>query len=293
MGFFKSLFGGNKQADTEEKKVEDKAKNFDMFKFDGVKALRMGQQVYAIKCFRAALEINDDLEVRDYLAQAYIRNGELLPAYEQLQKLAEAQPDNQAIFMQLANVAYMMEDYVAMSQACEKALLIDGNNARVHYLYAKACIGQGDLVNAVALLTKAIVLDPNYADAYLVRGQTLLKLGDLGGAREDMQLLLAALPAQEDVLMLKARIEHAEGKADEAIATYGKVIEVNPFSTEAFTERGQVKYEKGDMMGAKEDLQKVLELNPDKAANISGDYSAEGIEHKVKQAYSNINPFGL
>ena len=47
------------------------------------------------------------------------------------------------------------------------------------------------------------------------------------------------------------------------------------------------------MFGAKEDMQKVLELDPDKVANISGDFSAEGIEHKVKQAYSNINPFGL
>ena len=47
------------------------------------------------------------------------------------------------------------------------------------------------------------------------------------------------------------------------------------------------------MAGAKEDMQKVLEIDPDKAADITGEYSAEGVEHKVKQAYSNINPFGL
>ena len=47
------------------------------------------------------------------------------------------------------------------------------------------------------------------------------------------------------------------------------------------------------MNGAKEDMQKVLEIDPDKVAAITGEYSAEGIEHKVKQAYSNINPFGI
>ena len=287
------MFGGGKQGNAEEKKVTDEARNFDMYKFDGVKAARMGRNDYAVKCFKAALDIKEDLEVRDYLATALVRNGELLPAYEQLQKLAEAQPDNQAIFLQMANVAYMMEDYVAMSQACEKALLIDNTNARVHYLYAKACVGQDDVINAIAMLTKAIVLQPDFADAYLLRGQTLLRMGDRNGAREDMEHLLAEYPELEDVLMLKARIEHAERKDDEAIATYGKVIEVNPFAIEAFKERGQVKYEKGDMFGAKEDMQKVLELDPDKVANISGDFSAEGIEHKVKQAYSNINPFGL
>lgn len=292
MGFLSSLFGGKKEA-SEEKRLEDEAKSFDRLKYDGVKAVRTGQYVIAIKCLKAALEINDDLETRDYLAQALVRNGELLPAYEQLQKLAEAQPDNQAIFEQMANVAYMMEDYVAMSHACEKAILIDNTNPRVHYLYAKACIGQEDMINAIAMLTKAIALKPDFADAYLLRGQTLLGMGDRKGAREDMEHLLADYPEQEDVLMLKARIERAEGKADEAIDSYTKVTDVNPFAIEAFKERGQVKYDKGDMAGAKEDLQKVLEIDPDRAADISGEYSAEGIEHKVRKAYSNINPLGL
>jgi len=40
-------------------------------------------------------------------------------------------------------------------------------------------------------------------------------------------------------------------------------------------------------------MRQVLELNPQETADVSGDYSAEGIEHKVKQAYSNLNPFGI
>ena len=219
MGLFKALFGG-KQADTEEeKKKNDEARDFDMYKFDGVKASKMGQFEYAVKCFKAALNIKDDLEVRDYLAHALIHNNELLPAYEQLQKLHEAQPENVEILVQMANVTYMMEDYVAMGHACEKALLIDNGDARVHYLYAKACLGQNDLINAIAMLTKAIVLRADYAEAYLLRGQTLLRMGDKAGAREDMEHLIAEYPEQEDVLMLKGRIEHAEGHMDEAIAT--------------------------------------------------------------------------
>lgn len=292
MGLFKALFGG-KQADTEEKKKNDEARDFDMYKFDGVKASKMGQFEYAVKCFMAALNIKDDLEVRDYLAHALIHNNELLPAYEQLQKLHEAQPENVEILVLMANVTYMMEDYVAMGHACEKALLIDNGDARVHYLYAKACLGQNDLINAIAMLTKAIVLRADYAEAYLLRGQTLLRMGDKAGAREDMEHLIAEYPEQEDVLMLKGRIEHAEGHMDEAIATFTKVIEVNPFSTDAFKERGQVKYDRGDMEGAKADMLKVMEIDPEQASNVTGEYSAEGIEHKVRQAYSNINPLGL
>ena len=54
-----------------------------------------------------------------------------------------------------------------------------------------------------------------------------------------------------------------------------------------------MKFELGDTIGAKEDVEKLLELMPDALSNVSGDYSADGVEHKVKQAYSNLNPFGI
>lgn len=292
MNFFKALFGGSEET-PEQKQQADEARKFDMFKYDGVKAAKMGQHDFAVKCYREALKIREDLEVRDYLAQALVRTGELSEAYEQLEKLAEAEPENQAIFIQMAQVAHMMENYTAMAQACERALLIDNQNAQVHYLYAQACAGQDDMINTIAMLTKAITLKDDMADAYLLRGQTLLKMGDISGADEDCTHLMADYSSNEDVLMLKARIERAKGDADAAIEAYGKVLDANPFCIDAFKERGAVKYGKGDMAGAQEDAQRALELEPKDMEAVSGDYSAEGIEHKVKQAYSNINPLGL
>jgi tetratricopeptide (TPR) repeat protein len=293
MNFFKALFGG-KIEDTEKTKKEEELKNFDLIKYDGVKALKTGQNEYAIKCFKKAIEIkNTDLEVRDYLARAYVAANEPLKAFEQLQKLAEAQPDNQKIFVQMAHVAFMMEDYGAMADSCEKALLIDKDNAEVSYLYAKACIGQGDDVNAVAMLTKAILLKDDYGDAYLLRGETLLRMGDYEGSDADAKYLLEKQSDNESVLILKARIEHKLGNNDEAINYYDKVVDVNPFSIDAFRERGAIKLEVGDKDGAAEDMQQVLELDPKQTADINGEFSAEGVEEKTKQAYNKINPFGL
>lgn len=292
MNFFKALFGGSEET-PEQKQQADEARKFDMFKFDGVKASKIGKHDYAVKCFKEALKIHEDLEVRDYLAQALIHTGELNEAYEQLEKLAEAEPDNDAIFIQMAQVAYMMENYTAMAQACERALLANKDNAQAHYLYAQACIGQDDVINAIAMLTKAITLKEDMADAYLLRGQTLLKMGDINGAEEDCNHLMADYSGNEDVLMLNARIKRAKGDSDAAIEAYGRVIDANPFSVDAFKERGAVKYEKGDMKGAQEDAQHAMELEPKDMENVSGDYSAEGIEQKTKSAYSNLNPLGL
>ena len=297
MGFFKRLFGGKEEMPAEkENKTE---KDFDVLKYDGVRALRQGQLAYAIECFNAALQLRgfgpeaeesdkeesqEILEVRDYLSQALIHNGELLPAYEQLRKLSEAQPDNKQIFVRMAEVAYMMEDYGAMANACEKGMLVDRDDAHLLYLYSEACLGQGDMINTIAMLTRSIMLSENndlaqQAQSRLLRGDTLRKMGDLKGADEDATWLLEHLeqPAEE-VCLLKARILHAEKQLDESIVYYNKVVETNPFSAVAFKERGAIYLEKGDKENAEKDMLSFLEVNPKEAEAVNGEFKAEGRE---------------
>ncbi len=296
MGFFKTLFGGS-EPDPKEKEEADKAKFFDNLKYSGVSSLHEGQYEEAIKCFNKALEIKNDLEIHDYLSQAYIRNDEQETALEQLQILAESQPDNKQILIHMANVTYMLENYDKMLAICEKAETLDNDDAQIRYLHAQAFIGQGNVINAIAQLTKAITWKDDYADAYLLRGETLLKMGDVNGAGEDADWLMKHTKDVEDVLLLEARIKHAKGDLKESISYYNKVIEVNPFCVVAFKERGSVKLENGDKEGAEEDARQILEINPNEAEKVSGNYEAKGseggIQQKVEDAYKVNNPFGL
>ena len=292
MGFWKSLFGGEEENPEEEKKNSE-AKTFDLMKYDGVKAMRMGQFEYAEKCFCEALKIQEDLEVRDYLSQTLIRLNRLDEALEQLISIIHAEPENVALLLQAAHVAYMQEDYDQMKSLCEQALAVDGENAMANYMLAQAVLGQNDLINGIARLTRAISLNEQLADARLLRAKTLLKMGDVKGAEEDTNWLLEHTNDEEDVLLMAARVAHANGQDDEAIDIYNKVIDLNPFQMDAYRERGQIKFERGDKRGAQEDMQKLLELNPNELADVSGDYSAEGVEQAMKRVYSAINPFGL
>ena len=61
MGFFKSFFSG-KPANPEEEKQKNNQKNFEIFKYDGMRAQRMGRADYAIKCFTEALALQEDFE---------------------------------------------------------------------------------------------------------------------------------------------------------------------------------------------------------------------------------------
>lgn len=288
MNFFKALFGGKEEKPEDRKRAEEE-RDFDVLKYDGVRALRSGQHDYAIRCFTHALGMKEDLEIRDYMSQALLRADRLPEAYEQLLKIAEAQADNVQVFVRMAHVAYMMEDYTAMADACEKAIVLDSGNAEATFLYAKACIGHGDTTNAVAMLTKAIGLKDDFAEARLLRGETLLKAGETAEADEDATQLLKDNPENEDVLMLKAHIEQAKRQPAEAIVYYGKVIDANPFNAEAYRERGQLRIDTGDESGGQDDVRQADELT----VQQNGTDNGENMEKKVNEAYKNVNPLGI
>lgn len=289
MNFFKKIFGvsSEKREQTEEERKAEAEKNFDILKYDGVKAMKMQRHDYALECFSHALEIKDDLEIRDYMSQSLLALGKLTEAYEQLQKLADAQPDNINIFIRMAHVAYMMEDYVVMASVCEKALVIDKDSVSALYLYAKSCVGTADATNAVAMLTKAIILKPDYADAYLLRGEVLLGESRTDEADEDACHLLEEYADNEDVLMLKAKIEATKEDAHSAIDYLDKVIAANPFSADAYAMRGKMKRSVGDETGAAADEAQAAELAGET------DAPAEDIQKSVDDAYRNVNPLGL
>ena len=293
MNFFQRLFGSAEE-DPEEKKKETETRHFDALKYDGIAALKMGQLEYATTCFTHALQIKDDLEIHDHLSLAYIHQNQLSEAIDEIQILAAAQPDNQAIWVRMARVCYMMERYEQMAEACTHAQAAGEANAEVNFLFAEAHQGLGDNAAAVECLGEAIALKATFGAAYLLRGQILLSMNRLDEAEADADYLLEHAEPEEDIVLLKARIAHQKGDAQKAVEWYGRVTDTNPFCVAAFRERAKVYEEMGETALAAADKATADELEPKDAADVSSEQSAEGIEQKTKEAYKNtLNPFGL
>jgi len=206
-------------------------------------------------------------------------------AYAQLQKISEAQTDNIAVLLRMADVAYMMEDYIAMTDVCDKALQLDAENVETYFFYARACRGLGDAPRAVSMLTEAIGKREDFYAARLLRGSILLDQAQLSEAELDATFLYEHIPGNEDVLLLKARVEKAQGKMEEAEQTYGKVMDVNPFSIDAYRERSEVRRSLGDSAGAAEDEAAAKEMG----AEIPE--PSEGIEQKIKEKMQQMDPY--
>lgn len=204
MGFFKSFFSGKPENPEAEKQKNDQ-KNFEIFKYDGMRAQRMGRTDYAIKCFTEALKLQDDFETMSYLAQVYIQTNQLEEARRLLETMIQHEANHTATYLTLANVCYMLEDYPAMAEAAQKAISIEEGNAMAHYLLGKANNGQGDDLMCIAHLTKAIVLKDDFTEARLMRAEALTKMHQYKEAMEDIEAILTQNDEDESALLLRGK----------------------------------------------------------------------------------------
>ena len=301
MGIFSSLFGGNKTPE------ENKEKNFDILKYDGIRAMRIGKLAYALKCFEEATAIKEDLETMQHQANTYIRMNRMDDARQLMVRMTELAPDQPLVFQSLASLCYMQEDYPAMNEACQKALALNDQDPATYFLSAKAAVGLNNGIQAIAMLTKAIMLNEEFVEAYQMRAEILWTMRQAKDANEDIEKLLSMNPEDENALLLKAEIMAVSGaeeqaleiidqvlalnpfceKAyllkgsyflvkqafDKAIAVYDEAIEMNANFAQAYHERGRVKLAMCDKKGSMEDMKRAIELAPENGANISGEYN--------------------
>ena len=299
MGIFSSLFGGSKKTEEE--------KNFDILKYDGIRAMRIGKLTYALKCFEEATAIQEDLETMQHQANTYIRVNRMDDARQLMNRMTEIALDQPLVFQSLASLCYMQEDYKGMDEACRKALALNDQDPATYFLSAKAAVGLSNGIQAIAMLTKAIMLNEEFVEAYQMRAEILWTMRQAKDANEDIEKLLSMNPEDENALLLKGEILAVSGKEekalelidqvlalnpfsekayilkgsyflakqafDKALGVYDEALEINPNFAQAYHERGRVKLAKGDKQGSMEDMKRAIELSPENGANINGEYN--------------------
>ena len=107
--FFTSLFSSSKNEDSAEGKAKNDLKNFDIFNYDGVRAQKIGQIAYAIKCFTEALNIQEDFETMNYLVSAYSMANRTEKALETLNRMVEMEPDHVQTLLTRVSVLNMLD----------------------------------------------------------------------------------------------------------------------------------------------------------------------------------------
>jgi tetratricopeptide (TPR) repeat protein len=135
------------------------------------------------------------------------------------------------------------------------------------YIYrAFSYNGLGDYKNSIPDLDKAIDLDPTDLASYTDRGKTKGYSDDLDGAKKDFVFILTKDSISEQgqaALYYLAKIEYQQGKFDESIKYYDKIISLTPNDPELYFNRGAAKGMLMNSEGSIKDYDKAIELKPD------------------------------
>lgn len=316
MGFFSSIFG------TPQTSEEGK---FDTLRDDGVRAMQMGELPYAEKCLKAALELRDDDKTKAFLAEVYLHMNQYDAALPLLEVLCAAHPDDKELNLLWAQTLGKLEKWEKQRDVCAALLKTDATEARALYLSAQAEKGLGDYLTAIVHLTQCTTLRPDFHSARLLRAQVLEAMGQWNEVLADTEALVETNPENEEYQFSHARALSHVGREDEAIQQFEAVLQLNPFNreailclgrlyestsrrdkalklyteaidlmpdfAEAYNARGGVKHQLKDDAGAAEDLKRSLELAPEKAAELDGEYT--NVENEMNQRYRNLNPYGF
>lgn len=316
MGFFSSIFGTSTPSETGK---------FDTLRDDGVRAMQMGEMPYAEKCFKAALEIRHDDKINGLLAEVYLRMRNYEAARPLLEDICRANPEALELHLLLAQTQGELQLFADERATCTAILADRPDEPRALYLAAEADHGLDDHFGAIAHLTQCLTLRPDYQSARLLRARVLAAMNQWNEVLEDANELVNVDPENEEYLQFRAEALAALGRADEAVADLEAVRTLNPFNQKAvlllgalyeqttrwdkalslydeaiellpdfaaaYKARGGVKHHLKDEVGAAEDLKRCLQIAPEKAAELDGQYT--NVENEMNAKYRSMNPYGF
>lgn len=307
MGLFSSLFSSSKKEETSEDKPQNGQKNFDILKYDGVRALQIRQVKYAIRCFEEALNLQKDPETMNFLISAYNMDQDTESALETADELIELEPEDTRALLTRVNLLFMADRDTDAIADCDRVITLEEENYLAWFLRAKAKRTTGDWDGAVADVTQAMAIQEDFTDGYLLRAQLYLsmkkgqealedvnhaitlveegeetahllrgqiyeELGDEEAAAKEYQEVLALNPFNEEAYLLAARQMVSRQQYPEALALYDEAIEHNEQFAQAYTDRGKLKETMGDSEGAEQDRIIAAELNPEDEQKDQADF---------------------
>ena len=262
MNLLKKLFAGNNEPE-ENVRHKNEERNFDILKYDGIRAQRIGKWIYAEKCFKEALNIRPDLETASLLVSTSLQLNKLEQAHEVLGQMISLEPQRLQSYLDLARVCYLQEHYDDMLVTAQQAAQLVPDNETPYFLQAQAYHKLGDSIHTIVALTQAISRKEDFTEAYLMRGQVLLEMKQYNEALEDVDFLLKHDSIDEEALRLAAEVQQGLGNEDEAVTYYRKVIDLNPFNEHSYEQIALIHARKKDYAQAIAYLRKEAVALPD------------------------------
>jgi tetratricopeptide (TPR) repeat protein/arylsulfatase A-like enzyme len=293
----------------------------------------MGKFREALKELEACSKlVPNDVWVLQLLTSAYREMGDLDRADETAQRILALQPNDPGVHMSLGSNALARGQYREAEEQFNQALALDPNFAAVYVAlgnlhsrtegiekgleyYDRAIeldpgttgpaaynaigtdyLSRMELDQARDAFDKALEIDPLNGDAHNGLARILIEEGKMEEAQKELEVALRFLPNDRRVLGTLAALNNKKKQYDEAVTLARRALEINENDAQALNGLGSALRNLGDLAGARQAFEKVLERNPRYVPciiNLAQVYLAERREEKAAELYERalaINP---
>jgi tetratricopeptide (TPR) repeat protein len=169
----------------------------------------------------------DDLAVAWLLGSALIRAGHKRDGLARVDRVARQGNSAEANLL-AGQTALKMNEFERARDYADAALRLNPKLPGVLTLRGTVLSYLGDDPGAISALRKAVEDDPKDFDAQLGLGAVMHNERDMDGAREHLQLALRLKPDSNLARYEWARLERTEGKVEEAVKDFEKVVHDDP-----------------------------------------------------------------
>jgi tetratricopeptide (TPR) repeat protein len=228
----------------------------------GAALVKLGRYDEAIEQYRAVLATKDNADLRLNLALAYYKKGAWREAAPLLNTLLGAEPADTRVATLLADCYTRLghdEKVIAVLKPVEAA---HPDDLAVAWLLGSALIRAGHSSDGLDRIDR-VARQGNRPEAYLLAGQTALKMNEFERAGDYADAALRLNPRLPCAETLRGTVLSYLGDTQGAIATLRKAVEADPKDFEAQVGLGAVLHSERDLDGAREHLQRALQLKPD------------------------------
>lgn len=238
---------------------------------------------------RIVEEDGSDEKARSFLANAYLRQGEMDRALQEMEKLRDisANPDRVelAICRLLIDIGKRPEAITRLNALIKKDPQSDGARGLLILAYYQ----HGDLLTAKKLLRQVSAASPAYEESVIMLARILQEEKDFSGAEKALRQAMDDRQHRRlNFYVALAMLYAGQDKIDKAHGVFAQAFVDFPGNAEAYYEYAMFFQKLNDVAGAMRQMEEVLKLEPKhaRALNYIGyTWADEGRNLQEARAY--------
>jgi tetratricopeptide (TPR) repeat protein len=183
-------------------------------------------------------------------------------AFAELNRAIEIDPKRVESYLSLARFYLMTKDTAAAESTFQRAISVNPVSALAHYEYGKFLVQTNRSDNAESEFQKAVEVDHTNRDARFILASFYLVNKRFEKAEESYKVLAEMDKDKPEGRSVLADFYTSIGRTDEALAIYKEVVAKSPDYAQGHYRLAEVMLMRGDLAGAKNEVDTILKTDP-------------------------------